>query len=65
VATLTEQKQIGNWGDNNPKKTTYTACETALAGTEGIDGGPLKSHLVIKKQMAMCACFFMNICAIY
>jgi hypothetical protein len=50
VAMLTEQKQIGNWGDNNPKKTTYTACKIALAGTEGIDGGPPKSHLVIKNK---------------
>ena len=50
VAILTEQKWIGNWGDNNPKKTTYMACEAALAGTEGKDGGPLKSHLVIKNK---------------
>jgi hypothetical protein len=50
VATLTEKKQIGDWGDNNPKKTTYMACEAVLAGTEGIDGGPLKSHLVIKNK---------------
>jgi len=50
VAILMEQKRIGNWGDNNPKKTTYTACEAALTGTEGKDGGPPKSHLVIKNK---------------
>jgi hypothetical protein len=62
VATLTEQKQISNWGDNNPKKTAYMACEAALAGTEGIDGGPSKSHLVIKNKWQRVRVFFMNIC---
>jgi hypothetical protein len=46
-------------------KTAYMACEAALAGTEDIDGGPPKSHLVIKKQMAMHVCFFINICTVY
>ena len=50
VAILMEQKRIGNWEDNNLKTTTYMACEAALAGTEGKDGGPPKSHLVIKNK---------------
>ena len=50
VATLTEQKRIGNWGDNNPKKPAYKACEMALAGMEGTDGGLPKTYLVIKNK---------------
>jgi len=50
VAILTEQKWIGTWGDNNPKKTTYTAYKAVLAGTKGKDEGPSKSHLVIRNK---------------
>jgi hypothetical protein len=34
IETLVKQKLAGNWGDNNPKKAAWTACEVALAGTD-------------------------------
>jgi hypothetical protein len=34
IKTLVKQKLAGNWGDNNPKKVAWTACEAALVGTE-------------------------------
>jgi hypothetical protein len=33
IETLVKQKLAGNWGDNNPKKAAWMACEAALAGT--------------------------------
>jgi len=34
VTTLLEEKRKGNWGNNNPKKQAWVACEAALAGLE-------------------------------
>jgi len=34
VHTLLNEKSKGNWGDNNPKKQAWSACEAALAGSE-------------------------------
>ena len=34
VHTLLEQRAKGNWGDNNPKKQAWVACEAALVGSE-------------------------------
>lgn len=34
VHTLIDEKRKGNWGDNNPKKQAWSACEDALAGSE-------------------------------
>jgi hypothetical protein len=34
VYTLLDEKRKGNWGDNNPKKQAWVACEAALAGSE-------------------------------
>jgi len=58
VAVMTEQKHIGNWGDNNPKKPAYKACEAALAGTENKDGGPAKTYLVIKNKWQCVSSFY-------
>ncbi|KAI9452920.1 Myb/SANT-like DNA-binding domain-containing protein [Lactarius psammicola] len=50
VHTLAEQKTKGNWGDNNPKKSAWTACEIALAGSEKVSGGSAKAQPVIKSR---------------
>jgi len=34
ISTLLEEKRKGTWGDNNPKRTTWVACEAALRGSE-------------------------------
>jgi hypothetical protein len=34
IETLVQQKLAGNWGDNNPKKAAWTACEATLASKE-------------------------------
>jgi hypothetical protein len=47
IETLIKQKLAGNWGDNNPKKAAWTACEAALAGT-GKPGAIPKSTNTIK-----------------
>jgi hypothetical protein len=49
IETLIKQKLAGNWGDNNPKKLAWTACETALADT-GKSGAVQKSLNVIKNH---------------
>ena len=48
VHMLTDQKIKGNWGDNNPKKVAWSACETALAGSEKNSGGTPKTVTAIK-----------------
>ncbi|KAH9988184.1 hypothetical protein BJV77DRAFT_910226, partial [Russula vinacea] len=50
VRTLKQQKTSGNWGDNNPKKVAWTACETALAGSEVLSGGAPKTVVSIKNR---------------
>ncbi|KAI9441114.1 Myb/SANT-like DNA-binding domain-containing protein [Lactarius psammicola] len=50
VHTLAEQKTKGNWGDNNPKKSAWTACEIALAGSEKVSGGSAKAQPAIKSR---------------
>lgn len=50
VHMLTDQKIKGNWGDNNPKKVAWSACKTALAGSEKNLGGTLKTVTAIKNQ---------------
>jgi hypothetical protein len=49
IETLVKQKLAGNWGDNNPKKSAWMACETALAGT-GKSGTVQKSLNAIKNR---------------
>ena len=50
IETLVRQKIAGNWGDNNPKKAAWTACETALAGGD-------KSAVVLKSINAIKNCW--------
>jgi hypothetical protein len=50
VQILKQQKASGNWGDNNPKKVAWTACETALAGSEVMSGGAPKTLVSIKNR---------------
>lgn len=42
VTTLTKEKAKGKWGDNNPKKVAWAACELALQGSERQSGGAPK-----------------------
>jgi hypothetical protein len=59
VQTLQIQKADGNWGDNNPKPTAYTACEAALSGGEKLSGGSAKSVQAIKsrwQRVRPCSC---------
>jgi hypothetical protein len=50
IQVLKQQKALGNWGDNNPKKIAWTACELALAGSEAKSGGGRKTVVVIKNR---------------
>ncbi|KAH9017190.1 hypothetical protein EDB85DRAFT_2155395 [Lactarius pseudohatsudake] len=50
VHTLADQKSSGGWGDNNPKKSAWTACESALIGSEKCSGGVKKSASAIKNR---------------
>jgi hypothetical protein len=49
IKTLVQQKIAGNWGDNNPKKVAWTACETALTGGDKLAVVP-KSVNTIKNR---------------
>jgi len=48
VTTLLEEKCKGNWGDNNPKKQAWVACEAALAGLENVTNSCHKDVSSIK-----------------
>ncbi|KAH9021386.1 Myb/SANT-like DNA-binding domain-containing protein [Lactarius pseudohatsudake] len=48
--TLADEKANANWGDNNPKKVAWTACECALADSEKKSGGTAKSAQAIKNR---------------
>ncbi|KAI9429510.1 hypothetical protein H4582DRAFT_2089058 [Lactarius indigo] len=50
VHTLTQEKANSNWGDNNPKKTTWTVCKLALKGSEKVSGGKPKDVVAIKNR---------------
>jgi hypothetical protein len=50
VQAMMRQKELGNFGDNNPRKIAWTACETALAGSEIISGGAAKNIGSIKNR---------------
>lgn len=50
VETLARERSKGNWGDNNPKPSAFTACEVALAGSERISGGVPKCIQTIKSR---------------
>lgn len=59
VQTLTKEKADGNWGDNNPKKCAWTACEKALRGSEEASGGAPKLEASIKnrwQKVSTCVC---------
>ena len=34
IHTLIDKKRKGNWGDNNPKKQAWVACEATSKGSE-------------------------------
>ena len=48
VSTLLEEKKKGNWGDNNPKKTAWVACEKALKDSEKVTKSCRKDVASIK-----------------
>ena len=50
VHMLTDQKIKGNWGDNNLKKVAWSACKTALAGSEKDSEGTPKTVTAIKNM---------------
>jgi hypothetical protein len=50
IEVLTREKAKGTWGDNNPKPIAFTACETALAGSEAVSGGSVKGIQAIKSR---------------
>ena len=50
VQTLRQEKAAGNWGDNNPKRTAWTACKKVLEGSEVISGGAPKGVVSIKNR---------------
>jgi hypothetical protein len=50
IQTLKQQKALGNWGDNNPKKIAYTACEAALIGSEAKSGGGPKTEAPLRNR---------------
>jgi len=48
--TLANEKTKANWGDNNPKKVAWTACERALTDSERLSGGTPKTAQAIKNR---------------
>ncbi|KAI9448730.1 hypothetical protein BJY52DRAFT_1097274, partial [Lactarius psammicola] len=50
VRTLADQKSSGVWGDNNPKKSAWTACELALVDSHHTSGGAMKNAAAIKNR---------------
>jgi hypothetical protein len=59
VETLAKERAKGHWGDNNPKPVAFTACETALAGSERISGGCPKGIQAIKSRwQRVCVSFY-------
>jgi hypothetical protein len=50
ISTLCTEKRLGNWGDNNPKPSAYTACERALRDSKKISGGVHKGVSAIKSR---------------
>ena len=50
VAALAKAKVNSEWGDNNPKKVVWTACEAALKGSKMESGGAPKIGNTIKNR---------------
>ena len=50
VEVLLREKNRGNWGDNNPKPSAWTAAESALTGSEMVSGGGPKTVSTIKSR---------------
>ncbi|KAH9037598.1 Myb/SANT-like DNA-binding domain-containing protein [Lactarius pseudohatsudake] len=50
LQTLADEKTKNNWGDNNPKKVAWTACERTLADSERRSGGTPKTAQAIKNR---------------
>jgi hypothetical protein len=50
IQTLKQEKALGHWGDNNPKKVAWTKCEAALTGSEVKSGGVHKTTTSIKNR---------------
>ena len=50
VHTLLQERSRGNWGDNNPKKQAWVACEAALAGSEKVTKSCHKDISAIKSR---------------
>jgi len=65
VTTLLEEKHKGNWGDNNPKKQAWVACEAALAGLENATNSCRKDVSSIKScwQQVSTPCTLKYMCA--
>ena len=59
IETLVKQKLAGNWGDNNPKKAAWTACEAALAGT-GKPGAVPKTLNALKNRWQRVSLLFLK-----
>jgi hypothetical protein len=65
VRVVKEHKEKGSWGDNNPKKTAFTACEIALAGSEAKSGGGPKTFKAIKNRwQRVCIIVLIIVCAV-
>ncbi|KAI9431664.1 Myb/SANT-like DNA-binding domain-containing protein [Lactarius indigo] len=50
LQTLADEKAKANWGDNNPKKIAWTACERTLMDSEKKSGGTPKTIQAIKNR---------------
>jgi len=59
IEILIKQKLAGNWGDNNPKKAAWTACEAALAGT-GKPGAVPKTLNALKNRWQRVSLLFLK-----
>jgi hypothetical protein len=62
VHTLAEQKIGGHWGDNNPKKKAWTACENKLEGSEKRSGGLPKGEGALKNRWQKVRAVFSHTC---
>jgi hypothetical protein len=70
IHILLNEKSKGNWGDNNPKKQAWVACEVALAGSEKATKSyckntqsPIYQEFLAASKCSLCYTIYKYICS--
>lgn len=61
INALIEQKAAGNWGDNNPKKVTWSGVREVLVGSETCSGRGREDDIIHQKSLAEGAKFSLRL----